>query len=113
MLQAINKLNPTSIYGKGKDLIIGWGSTKGAIIDALPELKGYRFLQISYLKPFPKEIVKREIKKSRKVILVENSATGLMGDVIAEQTGCIIENKILRYDARPFTSDFLIKKIKK
>ncbi|MEK9134761.1 MAG: 2-oxoacid:acceptor oxidoreductase family protein [Patescibacteria group bacterium] len=112
------KLNPVSIYGKGRNLIIGWGSTKGAIIDALPKLKNFRFLQISYLMPFPKEEVLKEIKKSlpagrqaKKIILVENNSTGLLGDVIAEQTGFIIKNKILRYDARPFTAEYLINEI--
>lgn len=109
----IKKLNPAVLYGKGKNLIIGWGSTKGAIIDALPQLKDFRFLQISYISPFPKEIVKREIEKSKKVILVENNVTGLLGDIIAEQTGHIIKNKVLKYDARPFVSEFIVNKIKR
>lgn len=109
----IKKLNPTTLYGKGKNLIIGWGSTKGAIIDALPKLKDFRFLQISYISPFPKKIVKREIEKSKKVILVENNVTGLLGDIIAEQTGHIIKNKVLKYDARPFVSEFIVNKIKR
>ena len=109
----IKKLNPAVLYGKGKNLIIGWGSTKGAIIDALPKLKDFRFLQISYISPFPKEIVKREIEKSKKVILVENNVTGLLGDIIAEQTGHIIKNKVLKYDARPFVSEFIVNKIKR
>ena len=111
--QEVNKLKPVSLYGKGKNLIIGWGSTKGAILEALPEIKNFRFLQISYLSPFPKEAVEKEIKKSKKVILVENNATGLLGDVIAEQTGCIIKDKILKYDARPFIPEDIISKINK
>lgn len=107
----VDKFCPVSVYGKGKNLIIGWGSTKGAIIDVLPELKNYRFLQISYVSPFPKKQVIKEIKKSKKIILVENNVTGLLGDVIAEQTGFIIKNKILRYDARPFTVEYLMNKI--
>lgn len=110
--EEIKKLNPASVYGKGKNLIISWGSTKGAIIDALPELKDFRFLQISYISPFPKEEVIKEVKKSQKVILAENNATGLLGDVISEQTGISITDKVLKYDARPFTPEILIKKIK-
>jgi len=109
----VDKLNPVSVYGEGENLIIGWGSTKGAILDSLPNLENYRFLQISYISPFPKEIVKEEIEKSKKIILVENNATGLLGDIIAEQTGHIIENKILRYDARPFVPSDIINKINK
>jgi 2-oxoglutarate ferredoxin oxidoreductase subunit alpha len=45
--------------------------------------------------------------------LVENNATGLLGDVIASQTGIVIEDKILRYDGRPFVPEDLVTKIKK
>ncbi|RLC35442.1 MAG: 2-oxoacid:acceptor oxidoreductase subunit alpha [Candidatus Nealsonbacteria bacterium] len=107
----IQKLNPVAVYGKGNNLIVSHGSTKGAILDALPELPDFRFLQISYLSPFPREQVSDEIKKSQKVILVENSATGALADFIAEQTGLIIKNKVLKYDGRPFTPDYLIKNI--
>ena len=108
----VNKLNPTTVYGRGQNLLISWGSTKGAILDALPSLKNFRFLQISYLNPFPQEKILKEIKKSKKVFLVENSATGLLADVIAEKTGRIIKDKILKYDARPFSSQDIIKNIK-
>lgn len=109
----VKKLNPVSLFGRGKNLLIGHGSTKGAVLDALPQLKGFRFLQISYLSPFPKEEAAREIKKSQKVVLVENSATGLLADVIAEQTGFLIKDRVLRYDGRPFVPEDIIKAIKK
>jgi len=109
----VEKLNPVMLYGKGKNLIIGWGSTKGAIVDALPRLKDFRFLQISYIVPFPKDMVKEEIEKSDRVILVENNVTGLMGDIITEQTGLEIKEKILRYDGRPLTADYILKAVKK
>ena len=107
----IDKLEPIKIYGKGKNLIIGWGSTKGAILDALSSLKDFRYMQISYIKPFPARQVKREIEKSKSIVLVENNVTGLLGDVIAEQTGYLIKNKILKYDARPFSPSYIIKKL--
>lgn len=110
--EEIAKLNPVSLYGEGSDLIISHGSTKGAIVDSLPQLGKFRFMQISYLEPFPAEIVEKEIKKSRKVILVENSATGALADIIKEKTGIEIKDKILKYDGRPFTPDYLINKLK-
>lgn len=110
--EEVKKLEPFRVYGLGENLIIGWGSTKGAILDALKELPGYRFLQVIYLSPFPAEEVKKEIENSKEVILVENNVTGLLGDVIAEQTGVRIENKILKYDARPFTAGEIVNRLK-
>ena len=101
---------------KSKNLILGWGSTKGAIIDALNEGKiDAKFLQVIYMKPFPAKQVSDEIKKSKKVVLVENNVTGQLGDLITRKTGFFIEdkNKILRYDGRPFFSDELAEEIKR
>lgn len=111
LAKEIEKLNPVSIYGKGSNLLISHGSTKGAIIDALPQLKDFRFMQISYIKPFPREVVAREIKKSKKVILVENGVRGALADVIKEETGLDVKDKVLRYDGRPFTPDYLISRL--
>ncbi|MCD6550179.1 2-oxoacid:acceptor oxidoreductase subunit alpha [bacterium] len=107
-----NKLNPCKIYGKGENLIVSWGSTKGAILDSLNYLKSFRFLQILYLRPFPVEKVVKELSKAKKVVLVENNSTGLLGDVIREQTGFAIKKRILKYDGRPFSPSEIIKKLR-
>ena len=53
--------------------------------------------------------------KGKNIILVENSSTGQLADLLTEKTGIFIEdkNKILRYDGRPFLCDELNKEIKK
>ncbi len=105
-----NKQNKDS-----KNLIIGWGSTKGAIIDAInSDNLDAKFLQVLYLKPLSDEI-RKEIEKAKNVILVENNVTGQLGRLIREKTGFKIEekNRILQYDGRPFTSDELKNEIKK
>lgn len=101
------KFEMVKMYGRknSRNLIIGWGSTKHAIIDAIDGLD-YKFLQVLYLKPFP-EKVKEEILKAKKVILVENNLTGQLGRLIRERTGIKIEKRILKYDGRPFASDQL------
>ena len=70
-------------------------------------------MQVSYISPFPAEEVKREIENSDEVILIENNATGLLGDIIAEQTGKIINKKVLKYDGRPFTSEEIVERVNK
>jgi len=112
MKEEIEKMEPFKIYGKGNKLIVSWGSTKGAIIDALKELKDYSFLQIIYLSPFSSKI-KEILKNFDEIILVENNVTGLLGKVIRENTGIKIEKRILKCDARPFTSKYLIREIRK
>lgn len=111
------KFEMIKIYGNpnAKNLVIGWGSTKTAILDSLDSIDGsiknpkkgnWKFLQVLYMKPLSDEI-KKEIQKAKKVILVEQNVTGQLGRLIREKTGIKIENRILKYDTRPFYSDQL------
>jgi len=103
---------------QAKNLVIGWGSTKTVILDALDAIdksiktgKGnYKFLQVLYVKPLSDEI-KAEIQKAKKVILVEENVTGQLGRLIREKTGIKVEDRILKYDRRPFTCGELKEKI--
>ena len=108
------KFSRYEIYGdkKSKKTILSWGSTKGTIIDAIEDLK-CRFIQVKYIEPFPEELEKE--LKGNKIILVENNSTGILGDIVREKTGILIDdkNKILRYDGRPFLADELKKEIEK
>jgi len=133
------KFSQYNLCGKknSKNIIISWGSTKGAILDALKgnapsnqkiadnskklsegaiidsiEELNCEFLQIKYIEPFPNI---ENLLKNKNIILIENNATGLLGDLIREKTGILIEdtNKILRYDGRPFLCDELNVEIKR
>lgn len=96
---------------KSKNLIIGWGSTSGAIKDSIKDLDA-KFLQILYMKPLSPKI-KKEMEKADKIILVECNVTGQLGRLLRERTGIKIENRLLKYNGRPFHSDELNKLIRK
>lgn len=100
------------VYGndKSKNLILSWGSTKGAILDALNEVDA-KFVQVLYMNPFPTKQISEEIKNAKKVIVVENNSESPLSRLIAEKTGVILENKILRYDGRPFFVDELVEEL--
>ncbi len=107
------KFKQFNSYGKknSKNVILAWGSTKGAILDSIEGLD-VQFIQVLHIEPFPD--IKKELK-DKNLILIENNSTGLLGDVIAEKLGIFIDdkNKILKYDARPFLHDELKKEIEK
>ncbi|MCL5018171.1 MAG: 2-oxoacid:acceptor oxidoreductase family protein [Candidatus Pacearchaeota archaeon] len=102
------------IYGNknSKNVVLFWGSTKGAILDAMENIDA-KFVQVLYLEPFPMKI-KKELE-GKNIILVENTATGQLGKLLAEKTGIFIEdkNKILRYDGRPFLADEIKEEIRR
>jgi len=107
------KFETYNIYGtkNSKNVIIAWGSTKGAIIDALPDIDA-KFIQIMYLEPFPD--ISKELK-NKNIIVIENNATSPLSDLISEQLQMKIDNKnkILKYDSREFSSDDIVNEVKK
>jgi hypothetical protein len=102
------------IYGneKSKNLILSWGSTKGAILDALSEIDA-KFVQVLYMNPFPTKQVEDLIGKARKVLVIENNSESPLSRLIAEKTGFMVENKILKYDGRPFFGDELVEELRR
>ena len=100
-------LEMIKIHGKknSKNLIVGWGSTSGVIRDAIKDLDA-KFLQVLYMKPLSNQI-KKELQEADNVILVECNLTGQLGRLIREKTGIKIENRLLKYNGRPFHSDEL------
>jgi 2-oxoglutarate ferredoxin oxidoreductase subunit alpha len=103
----IDKHEPVKIYGprNAESLIVGWGSTKGAILEAQRVLKRKQthvgFLQILYLHPFPSNVVKKALG-NKNCILVETNKTAQLGSLIKEHVGFEFQHKLLRYDGRPF-----------
>lgn len=95
------------LYGpKTADItFVGFGSTKGAALDGIKMLedKGIKanYLHFVYIMPFPKA-AKAMLSKARKLVVVEGNFTAQFAGVIAENTGILIEKKLLKYDGRPF-----------
>jgi len=109
----VEKFSRLYSYGKqnSKNIVISWGSTKGAILDSIKDID-VEFIHLKYIEPFPEEIKEKLIGKN--IILVENSSTGQLAGVLAKKTGIFIgdKNKILRYDGRPFFADELREEIR-
>lgn len=93
--------------------VIGWGSTKGAILDALAELDGvggrrWNFLQIRLLRPFPTDEVSAILRRAQKTIVVENNYTCQLANLIREATGFSVDHEVPKYDGRPFSQEELV-----
>src|SRR5271157_2107206 len=97
-------------------VLVGWGSTKGAILDAMDLLResdgvDLGFLQVVFMSPFPSQLVKEHLEGTR-VILIENNRGAQLGSLIKEHAQIRPEHTILRYDGRAFFADELYTRIK-
>jgi len=89
--------------------LIGWGSTKGAVLDAMDDLRAdgveTNFLQIRYMNPFPVKFVQEVLSGARRKIIVENNYSAQLAGLIREKTGIAVDNKVVKFDGRPFSQN--------
>ncbi len=87
-------------------LFVGWGSSKGVIEDVLRDERLKRkkvgYLHYTYLWPIKTDRLQNLMKSAKKVVLVEGNSTAQLGLLIRQETGTDIDDKILKYDGRPF-----------
>jgi 2-oxoglutarate/2-oxoacid ferredoxin oxidoreductase subunit alpha len=88
-------------------LIIGFNSTRGTISEAKEraEAEGLKInhAHIRQLLPFPTEIIREQMNRAKKVLVVENNATGQLTNVIKMYVG--MAEKLVhfgKYDGNPF-----------
>jgi 2-oxoglutarate ferredoxin oxidoreductase subunit alpha len=114
----IQEFPPPKLYGdEDADItIVCWGSTCSTVREAIEELnkEGIKAnsLEIKYIHPFQAEEVKNILMKAKRLLLVENNYSALMGKLIAENTGIIIKDALLRYDGEPITPLQIVYKVK-
>ena len=91
-----------------KNVVISWGSTKGAILEALEKLSEegskLRFIQVRLLHPFPTETVKKFMTDAKLVIDVEMNYSSQLGSLVQQNTGKEIDYKIVKFNGRPMST---------
>jgi 2-oxoglutarate ferredoxin oxidoreductase subunit alpha len=96
--------------------IIAWGSTKGAILEAVELAAGQgisvNFLQVLYISPFPTTAVEYILQKSNKTLLIEGNKTAQLGGILRANTGYKTDYTFLKYNSRAFMPSEILGKIK-
>jgi len=91
-----------------ENIIVSWGSPKGAIIESINMLKqeGFSlgFMQVRLIHPLPAQDVKKALEGKKRIIDIEDNYSGQLGGVIKEQTGIAPNFHILKYTGRPMTT---------
>jgi len=87
--------------------IIGWGSSKGVIIDALDRLKeqgmAVNYLHMRLFAPFPVEGITNILNKAKKKVIIESNFSNQLAKLIRMETGLDIEYKAVKYTGRPLS----------
>ena len=110
---------PPQLYGpkKADTTLIGWGSTYGAIREAVDMLHAERasvnLLHLNELWPFPAEAVADALDSARNSYVIESNATGQLSHLIQREAGRKVSGRILKYDGRPFTPAYIAREVRK
>ncbi|MCJ7773797.1 MAG: 2-oxoacid:acceptor oxidoreductase subunit alpha, partial [Desulfobacterales bacterium] len=96
---------PQLVYEKSKVLLVCWGSTKGAVMEAVEMLRSKKIdvgcLIFSDIWPFPSAYAIAALEKRKKFFMVELNQTAQLGQLIREQTSLSYSDAILKFDGRP------------
>jgi 2-oxoglutarate ferredoxin oxidoreductase subunit alpha len=111
LVKYVDAMDAVAIFGDKKAPVglLTWGSTKGACMEVARAM-GLRVVQPLVVEPFPVAGLTRALEGVRKIIAVENNATGLLAK-LAGCNGIRVDHKILKYDGRPFSVDGLKKRL--
>jgi len=114
-----SEIEPPQIYPHedAQIILIGWGSTYGALREALDVLikqgMDISLMHFQEIWPFPTQFVTSTLSKVKESFCVENNATGQLAHIIQAETGKQVTGKILRFDGRPFSPQYIIRELKK
>jgi len=86
--------------------IVGWGSTKGPIQEAMSWLEregvAVNYLQVITIHPFPADRVGAILRRATSTLCIENNQTGQLTGLIREHCLLDVDHRLTKYDGRPF-----------
>ncbi|MCX7708579.1 MAG: 2-oxoacid:acceptor oxidoreductase subunit alpha [Clostridia bacterium] len=111
-------LEPEFIGGEEFDtLLLAWGSLYGPVKEAVDQLnssstKRFAALVFGDIWPLPQKLLTEKAKNAKKIINIEQNATGQLAALIMEETGIKCSRNILKYDGRPISAQEIYTKLK-
>jgi 2-oxoglutarate/2-oxoacid ferredoxin oxidoreductase subunit alpha len=108
----------TEVASTNKSIsFLGWGSTKSTILDAIDQLAvtnpeiTVNYLHFNYMFPLKTTLLKEFLTANPDTILIEGNATGQLGELITAKTGFQFQNKMLKWNGRPFYVEEIVEKV--
>jgi 2-oxoglutarate ferredoxin oxidoreductase subunit alpha len=108
--------SPETYQGESELLLVGWGSSKGAIRESVDLLRAEGIsagcVHITDIWPFRSDLVLEALSSCKNFFVVEQNSSSQLGRLIREQTGLEKEGSVLKYDGRPFFPEEIVNGIR-
>ena len=99
-----------------ENIVVSWGSPKGAIIESLNQLKeeglSLGYIQVRMIHPLPSAYIKSMLEGKKRIIDIEDNFTAQLGGIITEHTAIKPTHYILKYTGRPMATTEVYQAIK-
>ncbi len=99
-----------------ENIVISWGSPKGAIIEAINQLKdeGHKigFMQVRMLLPLPSVYIREMLHNKKRVIDVEDNHNAQLAGVVTEKALIKPNYYVLKYTGRPMMTTEIYRALK-
>jgi len=92
-------------------VLVGWGSTRGAITEAVDRLRaeGRRVGALHFTELWP--LPPAELPSGVRAVTVEGNATGQLAGILRSELRWTIDGTIGRSDGLPITADFIVRNL--
>ncbi|MEZ0347411.1 MAG: 2-oxoacid:acceptor oxidoreductase subunit alpha [Thermus sp.] len=98
-----------TLYRDGDVLVLGFGTVKGTLLEALDHLPGVGYLHLKLLWPFP-EI--GPLLEGKRLVTVEHNYSGQLADLVQQETLKKVHHRVVKYNGRPITLDEAVEALK-
>jgi 2-oxoglutarate/2-oxoacid ferredoxin oxidoreductase subunit alpha len=120
-LKEISAEDKAVMYGEDDSTdgltLLSWGSTKGAILDALGRLlaegKKIKFIQIRLMHPFPGVLLEQMLENTKVLVDIEMNYTSQLGLLLKQNLNRDTNYRIVKYNGRPMSTSEVYNAIKR
>ncbi len=92
-------------------LLVCFGSTKGVVTELVNKGdKSIAMLYFSQVYPLAPD-AKKYFKRGKKIVVIENNATGQFADLLEKELKVKVSQRILKYIGEPFSAEEIIRKL--
>lgn len=103
----------TGLIDNARTLVVGWGSNRGVIEEAIDLLGDPRVAGLHFSQLYPLNPAVALLLGDRKLIVLENNPTGQFAAYLAIETGKNIAARILKATGEPFSVEEVVEALRK
>ena len=93
---------------QAETLVISWGSNRSVLEEALDVVGNRKFAGIHFSQVFPLNPVITSLCANKRLMIIENNATGQFADLLSLEIGKTISLRILKATGEPFTVEEVV-----